>query len=875
LELNWQIEILDDCDWLRVSSLSGQTASLETSEVSISIDHNNVDCGTFSCQFTVSGLNAQHSPQVVTVNLEVLGPVLTVSPAQFYFETFLAEPNTTGQILSIQNTGYDTLNWDVNIPVGCNWLNASEFSGQSTSEVDEVMLSIDHNNIERGFYQCEILISTPDAENSPQVIPVELIVLGMKGRRHVPAEYPTIQAAIDAAVDGDEIIIEPGIYNGPGNYNIKFWDKSITVRSVEPNNPAIVAATIIEPNKIANGFYFFKGEQDYSVVDGLTIRRCMYRPAIACYSSSPTIRNCIIEDNYAYNSPYFQVAGIEYHNSSAVISNCVFRNNLGSGLLCVNSDLTVRNCIFTGNRGSYNHYYYGETSLGGGILFEGGDISVINCTFSGNVADVGGGICSFGSITYTNNVTINNCIFWENDANDGPQIAIKLGYKYNPPTVSVSDCDVQAGEAAVYVDPCCTLEWDNDNLDIDPCFAVPGYWILDPSPPLPPPPPPPQPVPPDDIWVNGDYHLKSQKGRWKPSIYIGLDPTRDDFINLFDFAAFANSWQKQGSSIPADLNRTGTVEFSDMTLLLDNYLSGYTPGQWVLDNVTSPCIDAGDPNSNWTPELWPHGRRINMGAYGGTPEGSMSLSNAGSIVDLNGDGCVGYNDIMLLTYKWLYDVVLLPEDIDRNGFVNFTDLAIVANNWQGAPGQATNPNPADTATGLDPNADLSWIPGYGTTSHDVYFGTGNPPPFVGNQTAATFDPGTMTLGTTYYWHINEVGPYCTITGTTWSFKTISLEATNPNPADGATDVSLYVDLSWTPGYSTMSHDVYFGTSNPPPFVCNQTFAIFEPGTMADNTTYYWRIDEIGTYGTITGSVWSFRAFYYGPPPPPPPPPPPM
>ncbi len=45
---------------------------------------------------------------------------------------------------------------------------------------------------------------------------------------------------------------------------------------------------------------------------------------------------------------------------------------------------------------------------------------------------------------------------------------------------------------------------------------------------------------------------------------------------------------------------------------------------WVIDDITSPCIDAGDPNSDWTSEIWPHGELINMGAYGGTQEAGMS-----------------------------------------------------------------------------------------------------------------------------------------------------------------------------------------------------------------------------------------------------------
>ncbi|MHC4521604.1 MAG: S8 family serine peptidase [Planctomycetota bacterium] len=58
---------------------------------------------------------------------------------------------------------------------------------------------------------------------------------------------------------------------------------------------------------------------------------------------------------------------------------------------------------------------------------------------------------------------------------------------------------------------------------------------------------------------------------------------------------------------------------------------------WVMDNVTSLCIDAGDPNADWTSEPWPHGRRVNAGAYGGTPQASMSLSLVGLGTDLDRD----------------------------------------------------------------------------------------------------------------------------------------------------------------------------------------------------------------------------------------------
>jgi len=51
--------------------------------------------------------------------------------------------------------------------------------------------------------------------------------------------------------------------------------------------------------------------------------------------------------------------------------------------------------------------------------------------------------------------------------------------------------------------------------------------------------------------------------------------------------------------------------------------------------------------------------------------------------------------------------------------------------------------------------------------------------------------------------------------------------------------------------------VYFGTTSPGTFQGNQTATTFEPGTMANDTTYYWRIDEVNPAGTTTGAVWSF------------------
>ena len=64
---------------------------------------------------------------------------------------------------------------------------------------------------------------------------------------------------------------------------------------------------------------------------------------------------------------------------------------------------------------------------------------------------------------------------------------------------------------------------------------------------------------------------------------------------------------------------------------------------------------------------------------------------------------------------------------------------------------------------------LEWFGGQGATSHDVYFGTSFPLPFLGNQTANYFQGGALEPGRTYYWRIDEVNSFGTRPGWTWRF----------------------------------------------------------------------------------------------------------
>jgi hypothetical protein len=81
---------------------------------------------------------------------------------------------------------------------------------------------------------------------------------------------------------------------------------------------------------------------------------------------------------------------------------------------------------------------------------------------------------------------------------------------------------------------------------------------------------------------------------------------------------------------------------------------------WVEDAITSPCIDAGDPDGSVGYELFPNGGRINMGAYGGTTEASKSYFGSQNCVeniagDINGDCVINFIDLAFLANHWLVD----------------------------------------------------------------------------------------------------------------------------------------------------------------------------------------------------------------------------
>lgn len=113
--------------------------------------------------------------------------------------------------------------------------------------------------------------------------------------------------------------------------------------------------------------------------------------------------------------------------------------------------------------------------------------------------------------------------------------------------------------------------------------------------------------------------------------------------------------------------------------------------RWAYDDVTSRCIDAGNPGSPLGDELlsvpddpnniWGHNLRIDMGAFGGTAEASIPPYDWALLSDITNDGISDYSDIDILSSLWLNTGEQLYADFNRNGIIDLFDFALLAQDW--------------------------------------------------------------------------------------------------------------------------------------------------------------------------------------------------
>ncbi|MHC4951462.1 MAG: BACON domain-containing protein, partial [Planctomycetota bacterium] len=639
--LNWVIAGADGCDWLTVVPENGQTSSGVSTDVSLSVDPAVAGYGSHSCELTVSDPNAANSPQVVTVVLDVLRPEIGVTPLSFSFECDVDEPNVLTQTLAISNSGYDTLNWQV--AEDCEWLSVSPTSGQCVSGPNEVTLTVDTAGLDIGFYNCELTITDDNASNSPQVLPVSLHVY-RDGERPVPTEYPTIRQAVEAAVDGDHVIIHPGRY---GVYT-KILDKQLTIRSVNPTDPAFIHSTIMESGLFTNQVT----NLNPLTIEGLSF---VYKPA----------------SKHQYEGD----SGLSFWDTTAQVRNCIFKGWPEGGIVChgFGGNVLIENCLFEGN-------WFAGVDVS--IRTENAIVEINNCTIVDTLPVIGSvgyiGAAGIRMDGYDNNqLHIRNSILSNYVLEGDAEIAFGSDFSSEMNYASISYSCIPAGPNSITIaDPnYVEVTWGEGNIEMDPLFVSRGYLNDNDTPTY----------YYDDIWVDGDYHLKSEAGHFVWDGFARADFNLDKRVDLVDFAEMAEAWQPPNGALylsPCDLDNDYAVDLDDFVLFCDDYLQPRVFGSWMTDDVTSPCIDAGDPaDMGWQGELWPHGGRINMGAYGGTAQASMSPNSIGNTADLNHDNAVDIIDWSLWAGYWGDERVLMDSDFDRDNDVDPNDMDIFMDNW--------------------------------------------------------------------------------------------------------------------------------------------------------------------------------------------------
>jgi len=227
---------------------------------------------------------------------------------------------------------------------------------------------------------------------------------------HVPGDQPTIQAGIDAAFDGDAVLVADGTYTGPGNRDIDFLGKAITVRS---ENGA--ESCIVDGGDDGRGFIFQSGETVEAVLQGFTVTNGteVLGGAIYCVDSETTLRDMVISNCHAtvFGGGICCENGA-LHLSDSVIDGCLADKD-GGGIHATGSSLTISNSSFTGNAGTGQGHMQGD---GGGVAcIEGILLEITDTTLQGNLAGAWGG----GVYCDDTPFTFRNCLFDSNQIDEG------------------------------------------------------------------------------------------------------------------------------------------------------------------------------------------------------------------------------------------------------------------------------------------------------------------------------------------------------------------------------------------------------------------------------------------------------------------------
>lgn len=442
---------------------------------------------------------------------------------------------------------------------------------------------------------------------------------GFAGTIHVPAQQPTLAAAVAAAGPGDEIIVADGTYGGPGFLNVSTAGKAVIIRS---QNGA--QSCTIDLAGAGRAFSIISGETAATIIEGFTITHgnANLGGAILCTGSSPTIRECIFIANL---SPGTGGSGgaIRCSNAKPLITECHFEDNSafawgGAIFLDVGSSAIIQQCTFLSNGPSKGGAIYSQNGshpkitdcsfeanegvIGAAIYNWNVNSTIDRCTFRFNVSSFNGGaIANTGS----GSPTIANCLIEGNSAVNGG------GVLSSDTTTSIINCTIVENVAA----------------------ARTGGGVL---------------------------HLGRGVTTIRNSILWGNSP---------DQAAPAD-----GAVILEDSTVQGGWPDDDVSAA-DPLFINPKAGDWRLAPA-SPAVNTGNPTAlpSWaTLDLDGNPRIVGSSV----DQGAFELQIVPG--DLNGDAVVDGADLGLLLAAW--DTPDAAADLNADGVVDGADLGLLLSFW--------------------------------------------------------------------------------------------------------------------------------------------------------------------------------------------------
>ncbi|MCK4872555.1 MAG: PQQ-binding-like beta-propeller repeat protein [Phycisphaerales bacterium] len=391
--------------------------------------------------------------------------------------------------------------------------------------------SMDFSGDDEGYLgRSPIAVGDPDNDGELELVVGGADIFVIDGPILVKSDgtgdYATIQAAINAADDGEIVWLADGTYTGDGNRDLDFDGKAITVRSVSGNPMACIIdcqGSEAEPHR---GFYFHNDEGADSILQGITITNGYaagttghtgYGGGIFCENATLTLQSCMITNCYA--SLYGGALAIyaDTTRSGLLVADCAFSGNMaslagGALYLSMNGtpyDLWVKRCVFSDNAAGWGHAIrtgtphawmnyedclftsHNSPSLTTGVVVVGGYTLLDRCVFTGNAVL---SIKNEGGVLYLDNATIVN-------NGDGPQIwgngyfdldktiiAFNDGYALTTSLgsgIEITCCDIYGNADGDWIGDIADQLGVNGNISADPLFCDTTYGdfhLREPSP---------------------------------------------------------------------------------------------------------------------------------------------------------------------------------------------------------------------------------------------------------------------------------------------------------------------------------------------------------------------------------------------------------